>query len=453
MAVAVLRDPLDDIHRLTLAEAALGIRHGRFTAEALARRYLMRVRSHESKIHAWAWLDEERMLSLARQADAELRAGRLRGPLHGVPIGVKDIFHTRGIPTHMGSPAFEGFVPGGSAACVELLEAAGAYVQGKTITTEFATQHPGPTANPWDTSCTPGGSSSGSAAAVASGFTPAALASQTRGSTIRPAAYCGVVGFKPSFGLVSTLGVLKLSAPLDHVGVIARTVDDAALLASQLVSTDAGGLSNIPAHGLGDCESPQLAVIRTRAWQTAELAQQALFDANCAVLRGRGARITELELPHRFDSAWEAARTVQLYDLAQNFGVIVANAPGKISAMFLALCEQGAGITTERYTDALAVASMMRRDLRELCAPFDGILTLPVAGEALPTRDSTGDAAFNTLWTLCGWPCVTIPTGLGPRSLPMGLQVVGSYLEDSKTLRVAKWCAECLPFDHLPGLR
>ena len=278
-------ESIGDLAPLTLSQAASGIRRGLFTAEQLTAHYLERIRQHDSRIHAWAFLDASRALDEARKADDVVRSGAPLGPLHGIPIAVKDIIYTKGIPTRMGSPIFAGFVPEHSAACVEKLTLAGAFVQGKTVTTEFANQHPGPTANPWNSAFTPGGSSSGSAAAVAAGFTAAALGSQTRGSVIRPAVYCGVVGYKPSFGLISRFGVHPVSPTLDHVGVLARSVDDAGLLTSCLMGHDPRDASSLadaqtPADllDLGDLDDPpRLAAVRSPLWGTADNAQQQLF--------------------------------------------------------------------------------------------------------------------------------------------------------------------------------
>lgn len=448
------RASIGDLARLTLSEAASGIRRGLFTAEQLTARYLERIRQHDSRIHAWAFLDASRVLDDARKADDAVRAGAPLGPLHGIPIAVKDIIYTKGIPTRMGSPIFADFVPEYSAACVEKLELAGAFVQGKTVTTEFANQHPGPTANPWNPAFTPGGSSSGSAAAVAAGFTGAALGSQTRGSVIRPAAYCGVVGYKPSFGLISRFGVHPVSPTLDHVGVLARSVDDAGLLASCLMGHDPRDASSLPeAHAfaglldLGDlAEPPRLAAVRSALWDTADHAQQQLFRENCSTLRAMGATVDEIELPRAFDQALESARLIQLAELAHGYSELLATSGSQMSATFRALCERGLRHSAVEYLGALDTRDALRKALGKLIDAFDAIVTPPATGEAPRTLDSTGDAGFCTIWTLCGVPSVAFPTGIGPNGLPMGLQVVGTYLNEWHTLRVAKWCVRSLPF-------
>lgn len=454
-------DPLADIGRLTLSEAAAGIRNGTFTAQMLAARYLERIRAHDAHVRAWAWLDEVRVLDEARRADADLGQGKVRGLLHGIPLGIKDIIHTRGIPTRMGSPIFDDFVPARSATCVDRLQQAGGYVQGKTVTTEFANQHPGPTTNPWNREFTPGGSSSGSAAAVAAGFTAAAIGSQTRGSIIRPAAYCGIVGFKPSFGVISRAGVNPLSATLDHVGVLTRSVDDAGLLVSCLAGHDPRDpdtlrdedLKSFRLDALHDLAAlPRLAAVRSPVWDRADEAQRALFEANCGALRVAGAHVEMVDLPAAFDRADEAARVIQAAEVAHNFRAFDANARARMSATFRALLGDGARRSALEYQAALGTRAALRTYLDELFGTYDAIVTPPATGEAPRTLAATGDPVFCVLWTLCGVPSITFPTGIGPQGMPMGLQVVGRYLDDRRTLQVAKWCISRLPLPRRPEL-
>jgi len=421
---------------LTLVEAAAGIREGRFTSEQLTRCYLERIRAHESRIRAWAYLDVDRAMDAAKEAD---RAPR-RGPLHGIPVGVKDVIHTKGMPTEMGSPIFKGFVPRHSAACVERLQQVGAFVQGKTVTTELANRYPGPTANPWNPEFTPGGSSSGSAAAVAAGFTAAALGTQTRGSVIRPAAYCGVVGFKPSFGLIPTTGVYPQSGTLDHVGTLTRSVADAALLAACLSGQDQlGSLGDLP-------EPPRVAAVRTPVWDLADEHQRRLFDANCATLRKAGAKVEEVVLEDSFGGFDAAIRVLHLSEMAHNFRDLLIKYPEKLSVHLRELCVRGAGHAAVEYLAARDLREELQEALRKLFLRFDAIVTPPANGEAPRSLTSTGDASFCAIWTMCGVPSIVIPTGTGPNGLPMGLQIVCGYLQDRQALEVAKWCAERLRF-------
>lgn len=456
MSTAMSDAAIEALTRQGIATLAARIREGEISAERLALHYQARIRRGEPRIRAWAWIDDAAMLQAARSADDALRTGPC-GPLHGIPIGVKDVIHTRGIPTRMGSPIFEHFVPDTSAECVQRLESAGAYVQGKTVTTEFASQSPGVTANPWNPTCTPGGSSSGSAAAVAAGFSPAALGTQTRGSLIRPAAFCGVVGYKPSFGAISRHGVHALSAALDHVGVLGRSVDDVALLAATLAGPHPHDAGTLPAnaHPIPPIPAmlsapPRLAAIRSPAWPLAELSQRGRFEADCVRLQRAGAHVEALELPASFDQAASHVRTIQLFDIARNFRSLRATSGDRMSPTFRALCDRGAQISRTQYDEAMAARAALSAELTASYGDFDAILTPPSTGEAPATLETTGDAAFCSIWTLCGLPCVALPTGLGGRNLPLGLQVVGTGPADAQTLAVAKWCAAQLPFPHLP---
>jgi Asp-tRNA(Asn)/Glu-tRNA(Gln) amidotransferase A subunit family amidase len=424
---------MSDLAALSLVEAAAGIRSGRFTSEQLTQSYLERIRQYEPRIRAWAFLDKDQLIEKARSADRSPN----RGPLHGVPIGIKDVIYTKSMPTEMGSPIFAGFVPDYSARCVERLEQAGALVQGKTVTTELANRHPGPTANPWNSEFTPGGSSSGSAAAVAAGFTAAALGTQTRGSVIRPAAYCGVVGYKPSEGLVSTQGVYPQSGTLDHVGVLARTVDDAALVVSCMASCE---LSKFP-----KMKRPRLAAVRTPAWSLADEHGRRVFESNCADMRKVGADVEDVELPKTFDGANDATRLFQLVEMAYNFRDLDWQ---MLSAELRELCERGKGYNAFDYLAARNLRDRLRQSLHSIFERFDAILTPPATGEAPRGLESTGDASFCSIWTLCGVPSVVIPSGTGPNGLPIGLQVIADRQEDTRALAVASWCASRMPYER-----
>ncbi|MEO8303703.1 MAG: amidase [Betaproteobacteria bacterium] len=451
---------IDDFAFTTLRDAVRRVREGHFTAQALAHAWIARIRAYEDRVHAFAWFDERRVLEHARDADLAQRAGGARGALHGVGVALKDIIHARGLPTGMGSPIFAGHIAENSAACVEKLDAAGAYVLGKTTTCEFATQSPPPTSNPWNHEFTPGGSSSGSAAAVAAGFAPAALGSQTRGSAIRPAVYCGIVGFKPSFGRISRYGVLKTSATLDHVGVFSRSLDDAWLLTHVMQGADTrdpATLEEVEWPGsdapIAPCASPpRLAAVRTPAWSKADGAQHALFESNCVALRRAGATLEEIELPEPFTAADGVTRVIQLAEIARNFADLHASSRDRMSETFRALYERGARIGATEYEEALGVRGALRRALAQFFGSYDAIVTPPTTGEPPRTLLTTGDASFCVIWTLCGVPCVAFPTGLGPQGMPMGLQVVTAHGDDRQALEIAAWCRGCLPFDGRAAL-
>jgi amidase len=371
---------------------------------------------------------------------------------------LKDVIDAHGLPTGMGSPIFAGHVAASSAACVERLDGAGAFVLGKTSTCEFATQHPPSTTNPWNADFTPGGSSSGSAAAVAAGFAPAALGSQTRGSTIRPAVYCGIVGFKPSFGRISRFGMLETSATLDQVGIFARSLDDAWLLTHAMQGADARDAATLRQTAWqGDDEPitasaapPRLASVRTSLWNKADPAQQALFESNCAALRDAGARVADVELPKRFAEADEATRLIQLAEIARNFADLYERARDRMSDTFRALVERGSRIAAADYEGAIELQRALQRSLARFLDDYDAIVTPPATGEAPRTLRSTGDASFCVIWTLCGVPSVAFPTALGPQRMPMGIQLVGAHGKDRHVLEVASWCRAVLPFDARP---
>jgi len=450
----------DPLALASLRESARGVCEGRFTAEAWTKACIARIRAYEARICAWACFDAEYALEQARAADRRVLAGTAVGPLHGVGVGLKDTIHVRGLPTGMGSPIFADHVADRSAACVEKLEAAGAFAMGKTTTCEFATQHPPPTTNPWNADFTPGGSSSGSAAAVAAGFVPAALGSQTRGSTIRPAAYCGIVGLKPSFGRISRFGMLETSTMLDQVGIFARSLDDAWLLTKVMQGPDArdpATLLRTAWHGSDEPLAPsgappRLAAVHTPAWHKADRVQQALFESHCVTLRDAGARIEEVELPQAFAAADEATRVIQATEIARNFADLYERAADRMSETFRALVERGSRTQASDYENALDVQRRLQRTLGDFLAGYDAIVTPPATGEAPRTLRSTGDASFCVIWTLCGVPSVAFPTALGPQRMPVGLQLAGAHGNDRQVLEIAAWCRRALPFDARPAL-
>jgi len=367
------------------------------------------------------------------------------GPLEGIPVGVKDIFATAGIPTEMGSPAYKGHIPKESARVIERLEARGGFVLGKTVTTECAFLTPGKTHNPWNRSHTPGGSSSGSAAAVAAGFVPAALGTQTNGSVIRPAAFCGVVGFKPTQGLVPIAGALAFSHTLDQPGLFTRSVRDAALFAAALgVDGDSPrkALSPLP-------EAPRLVAVRTPVWDLAEDHAHRSFGEGLQTLRRAGARIEEIELPEPFGEAHRTIRTIMAVESAFNLETLYRDKASLLSATLKDFMTEGLNTGSPVYLKALKTRRELQDELGAFLEGFDAIVTPPTTGEAPASLDQTGNPAFCSIWSLCGVPAVTIPAGLGPRGLPLGLQIVGAHGQDERLLAAALWCEEQLPFSPL----
>ncbi|TCS71692.1 Asp-tRNA(Asn)/Glu-tRNA(Gln) amidotransferase A subunit family amidase [Sulfuritortus calidifontis] len=425
----------------SLRALVAGLHQGDLSSAALTEACLARLAEREAEIGAWAWCDPEAARAKARAADAV----PAKGLLHGIPVGIKDIMHTAGIPTGMGSPIFDGFVPETSAEVVARIEAAGGFVLGKTVTAELAYYTPGKTRNPWHLAHTPGGSSSGSAAAVAAGMVPAALGSQTNGSVIRPAAYCGVVGFKPSAGNVPTRGILRFSGTLDQVGLFVREVTDAGLLGAVLSEADALAEVVPPAR------PPRLRAVRSPAWPEAEPAQRQMFEANLAALRAAGAEVVEQELPAVFDDAHAVHRTIMAFEAAKQMVPLYVEHAQQMSLPLRQIIAEGLAIETADYRAALARRLDLRLALAEWLGEADAIVTPPAAGEAPATLTHTGSPAFCTIWSLTGVPALTFPVGLGPRGLPLGLQLVGGLNEDAALLASATWCAERIGFSGQPA--
>lgn len=433
-----------ELHALTLLEALRAIREGRTSVTEYIEACSRRIAALEPQVRAFEWFEASRAM-----AEAEERAGGILGelPLFGIPVGVKDIIATRGIPTRMGSPIFANHVPTQSAWVVRRLEALGGLVMGKTVTTEFAFRHPGKTRNPWNVGHTPGGSSSGSAAAVAAGFVPVAIGTQTLGSVIRPAAFCGVVGYKPSFGAISRTGIHPFSATLDHVGVFARNVPDAAWFAACLMGLDNRDdvtAIRAPQRTLSVPLAlregpPRLSVVRTARWSMASEAQRTHFDETVAALRSAGAIVKEVALPKMFDGAWENAMTLMAHEALKSFAVVESRHRIRLSPKLAELLDRGRTVSAEEYSRARTRREEYRSWLDGHFEGCDAIVTIPAPGEAPEGLGNTGDATFNSLWTQAGLPAVTIPSGRGPRGLPLGLQLVGRYREDERTLQVAAW--------------
>ncbi|MGE5524674.1 MAG: amidase [Rhodospirillaceae bacterium] len=427
--------------RLTMKEIAQSVREGRHTCVDVMRVHLARCAQREPALHAWEHLDAERAMNAAEAADARLRSGAGARSLEGVPVGIKDIIDVAGMPTRMGSPIMHDNVAGATAECVARLEAEGAIVLGKTITTEFAYYTPGRTRNPWNVAHTPGGSSSGSAAAVASGMVAGALGTQTNGSVIRPAAFCGIVGYKPSFGAVPNHGTLDPWPSLDHTGVFARTVADAAQLASLIAGPD-----SVIAAQVQQLAAPRFAAVRSPVWDQAQPAQKDAFDRAIGELRAAGAIITDRELPAGFADAHVATRALMAREAYACLGKLRTDRGGEMSAQLRALIDEGAAIGEAKYRDALSVQQTLKAEFAAYVAPFDAVITPPTPGEAPGTLDQTGSPAFCTIWSLLGVPAVTVPIALGPSGLPLGLQITAAYGAENAALGAAAWCERVFAF-------
>lgn len=432
------------LHWLSAAEAAQAIRAGALSSERLVEGCLARVREVEERVQAWQFLDPEYALSQARARDLDRREGHAIGPLHGVPVGIKDIIDTVDMPTEDGTVLHAGRIPLQDATVVARLRAAGAVIFGKTVTTECATYAPGKTRNPHNPEHTPGGSSSGSAAAVAAGMVPLALGSQTNGSVIRPAAYCGVYGFKPTHGLISRYGVLRLSRTLDQMGVFARTLEDVALACEVLVGGDAGDpdtqpRARIPFRDIA-AEAPPLpplvAFVRTPLWERTEADTREAF---AELVEALGDRVVEVDLPEVALDALELHRTVMEAEMAAALAAEYERGRERLSDSLRGQLERGRGITAFDYQKACARIPLLNEGFTELFDRCDAILTPAVPGTAPRGLASTGDPSFCTLWSLCGMPALSLPLLQGANGLPLGVQLVGPRHRDARLLRTARW--------------
>jgi Asp-tRNA(Asn)/Glu-tRNA(Gln) amidotransferase A subunit family amidase len=438
---------LADLHLLSASEAARLIRAGIISSEQLVDACLAQIRAVDVNIQAWAFLDPEYALTQARALDQLRLSGQPFGPLHGVPIAIKDIFDTADMPTEYGSPIHAGRTPSHDATAVALLRGAGAVIMGKAVTTEFAFLSPGKTRNPHDPAHTPGGSSSGSAAAVAANMVPLSIGSQTAGSTIRPAAYCGVIGFKPTHGLISRHRVSPLSRTLDHVGLFARTIDDIALLAEQLVAHDENDpdtrpRAQIPFSTISAEEpplAPMFAFVKTPIWERADDETKEGFAEIVAQL---GEQVEEVELFPSAHEAWQWHQTIMGAEVAHNFEAEWQKSRALLSEQLRAQIERGREVRAVDYQKALKQIAPMQDSFVELFEQrYDAILTPAAPGAAPVGLTSTGDPAFCTLWTLCGMPCITLPLLQSARGLPIGVQLVGWRGGDARLLRTARWLA------------
>jgi Asp-tRNA(Asn)/Glu-tRNA(Gln) amidotransferase A subunit family amidase len=434
---------------LSLAEAAAEIRDGRITAAELVEACLERIGELEPTVQAWAFLDRDHARQQADAADRHRKQGRALGPLHGVPVGVKDIFDTGDMPTELGSPLWTGRTPRRDATVVARLRAAGAVVIGKTVTTEYAYYHPGKTTNPHDARRTPGGSSSGSAAAVAAHMVPGALGSQTNGSVIRPAAFCGVVGFKPTHGLIPRGGALLLSRTLDQVGVFGRTVGDVALLAEPLVGFDEEDPDTRPTArpplaavaASAPPLPPRLAFVRSPVWEHAEPETREAFAELVGAL---GEAVAEVELGASFAGVVEMHRTIMEVEMAHNLRRDYEKGGDQLSGVLRQLIERGRGRAAVDYAAAVAGIPSLNEALDPVFDEFDAILTPAAPGAAPRGLETTGSPIFCTTWTYLGTPALTLPLLRSGAGMPLGVQLVGRRGNDARLLRTARWLVETL---------
>jgi aspartyl-tRNA(Asn)/glutamyl-tRNA(Gln) amidotransferase subunit A len=427
---------------LGVREAAAQIRDGKISAVDLVEACLARIAALDGKLRAWAHVDEAGARAAARERQAEAAAGRIRGPLHGVPVGVKDIIHVAGLPTTNGAKPWAHRVPSKDAPVVTRLREAGAVILGKTHTTEFAYRDPAPTRNPWNLEHTPGGSSAGSGAAVAARMVAVALGTQTVGSVLRPAAYCGVVGFKATHGFTPADDVTPLAWSLDHVGVLTRSVGDAALAIGVLAGRE---VSAAPRGAPTIALAPALL-------ERAEPATAAHVKAAAGALARAGARIVEVSLPASFATLHDAGLVVLQVEAAayhaQDFTVHAAEYGEGIRAAV----EAGLARPAVEYVHANRARLAFRDAVMPLLEVHDALLTPTAPAPAPAGLTSTGDAWFCAPWSSAGVPAITLPTALSPSGLPWAIQLVGAAGREAALLGTAAWCEAVVPFPSAPAL-
>ncbi len=414
-----------DIISLTAAEAARRVHDGRLQPRDLIEAHLDRIAAYEPRIRAFEYFDPVQV----RAAMESIRPG----PLQGIPIGVKDVLDTADMPSQYGSPIWQGWQPRADAASVAWARAAGAVVLGKTVTTEFATRKPGPTMNPANPAHTPGGSSSGSAAGVGAGLFPLAFGTQTAGSVIRPAAFCGTVGYKPTYGLISRIGMKIMSDSLDTIGVIARTVADCALFAGAVSGRDLGN------PDAKSDRAPRIGICRSPAWPAAAPETHALLDRVASALAASGATITHRELPAAFDALVDAQPIIMNSESARALGWELTHHPDQLSDGLRERLEWGLAQPESALASAYATFAHTQRAFPAVMEDLDILVTPSAPGEAPKGLDWTGDPAFNAIWTSLHVPCVTVPAGTGPNGLPLGIQIVGRLGDDKAVLAWARW--------------
>ncbi len=421
------------LDQLDAAELARQLARRDITAESVLRAFLQCVDEREPVVRAWTHLDRDAALATA----LELDRGAIRGPLHGFPVGVKDVYDTFDMPTAYGSPIHEGHRPRTDAASVALSRRAGAIILGKTVTTEFATFPPGPTTNPRNAMHTPGGSSSGSAAAVGAGMVPVAFGTQTTGSIIRPAAFCGTVGYKPTFGTLSPIGVKAITWSFDTVGVLARSVGDAAFFVGTLAARETLRVEALP-------PAPRIGICLTAQWPLALPETQALFEQLPARLAAGGATIVRVELPRAFDGINDAQDTIWEYEMARCLADEHRRFPERIRERLRRQLDAGLAMAPERYDAAMRLARDCRLQVDAAMGDCDVLVVPSAPGEAPRGIEATGDPVFNRTWSLLRTPAIHVPTGLGPNGLPLGVQVVGRIGDDARALACAAWVERAL---------
>ncbi|HEX2941894.1 MAG TPA: amidase [Rhodopila sp.] len=419
-----------DLCNLTATQAVRLIRDGKLHPRDLTEAYLDRIARLEPSVRAFAHFDAGQVRAAA--------AAAVPGPLQGIPVGVKDVLDTSDMPSQYGSPIWAGWRPKADSAPVAWVRAAGGVVVGKTVTTEFATRHPGPTRNPVNPAHTPGGSSSGSAAGVGAGMFPLAYGTQTAGSVIRPAAYCGVVGYKPTYGMINRIGMKIMSDTLDTVGVMARTVADCALFAGAVSARDLGSPDTNPGR------VPRIGLCRSPSWPAAAPETQALWSRIATALGAAGAQLVDRELPERFNALTEAHPIIMNAESARALGWELAHHRSQLTDGLRERMDFGLSQSEAALRNAYDVFETTQRAFPDVLDGLDVLVTPSAPGEAPHGIDWTGDPAFNFIWTSLHVPCVTVPVGAGPNGLPLGIQIVSRRHDDRAVLAWAEWVRAAL---------
>ena len=445
-------------NELTAAQAARAIAQRSLTAVELAEACLNRIADLDDRLLAWVYVDRDAVLANAGAADAAVAGGQPLGPLHGVPIGMKDIYYTAGIPTRAGSEVYKDFVPDYDATSLTLLKRAGAVMLGKAVTTEFACLDPSPTYNPWNAAHTPGGSSSGSAVAVAARMCPAALGSQTVGSVLRPAAYNGVVGFKPTFGRVSRYGVVPVSWNLDTVGWLVRSVEDAALLLQVMAGPDVEDPVS-SRQPVGDYLSaiqeptpPRIGLLRRYFYEKADAETRRHLDGVAEQLAQAGAEIEELPMPDSIEDAYDDQRLIMSVEAAAFHEPMYRVRAEDYQPKLRAMLADGLAVDGIVYARALERRRRFIDDMEQLSQRCDVLLTPATPAPSQADRTNTGDPAFQGPWTSCGLPAIALPSGLADSGLPLGIQLVAAPFAEARLLSAAAWCENALGVTLAPPL-
>jgi len=429
--------------KLSVVEMVQSIKKGEITSEELVKSYIEQIKKKEKDVEAWEFFDEEFVLSQAKKLDSLHQSGK-HGDLHGIPVGIKDIFDTEDMPTTDGTEIHKKNPSLSDCTVVSKLKQAGAIIMGKTVTCELAYYSPGKTKNPHDLSRTPGGSSSGSAAAVASHMVPLAIGSQTNGSVIRPASYCGVIGYKPTKGLISRHLVLQISRALDQVGIFSNSIEDAALISEQIIGHDKQDPDTslnprpklLAASRQKPPMEPLLAYIKLPFMDKLDEDVMEGFNEVKDELKGQ---INEIELPAGFDGIPDWHKIIMESDMARSFSEEYKKSKNKLSDKIVEAIERGMKYSSVEYNEAFSKIEVANTYFKQFFHDYDAILTPSANGEAPKGLESTGDPIFSTIWTYCGMPSISLPLLQGKNNLPVGVQLVSSLYDDERLFRNASW--------------